>query len=277
MQKPNKVQKAVKALQEKVQHLPVPKAGIVLGTGLGGLTDTMKIEATVPYKEIPEFPRSTVKSHKGQFLFGVLNGLQVVVQQGRNHLYEGYSAGDVCMGVRCMAQLGIETFIVTNAAGCINPRWDAGDLMNITDHINFTGCSPLTGENCDQWGERFPDMSVPYTPELSAIALEEAAKCGIRLERGVYLGVTGPQMETPAETRMFKTMGADAVGMSTIMEVIAARHMGLKVLGFSCLTNKNLPDCMEDAPLEVVIATANRSGGNLAKLIEAVAGRLAQK
>ncbi len=274
MQKPKKVQNAVIAIRNRISHLPTPEVGIVLGTGLGGLADAVEVQATVPYAEIPDFPRSTVQSHAGQFLFGTLGGVQVVMQQGRNHLYEGYGPDDACMGVRCMAELGIHTFIVTNAAGCLNPQWDAGDLMVITDHINFTGRTPLAGENHDAWGPRFPDMSQAYDPALVRLALQQADALGVRLERGVYVGVTGPQMETPAETRMFKRLGADAVGMSTVMEVIAARHMSLRVLGFSCLTNKNLPDCMEEAPLEVVIAQANKSGGNLARLIAAVVAEM---
>ncbi|GFM37563.1 purine nucleoside phosphorylase [Desulfovibrio psychrotolerans] len=264
----------MQAIRERLSGLPEPKVGIILGTGLGGLADAMQVHAAVPYADIPEFPRSTVQSHAGRFLFGTLGGVPVVMQQGRNHLYEGYGPDDVCMGVRCMAQLGMQTLIVTNAAGCLNPQWDAGDLMVITDHINFTGRTPLSGENHEVWGPRFPDMSRAYDPQLVRTALEQADALGIRLERGVYVGVCGPQMETPAETRMFKRLGADAVGMSTVMEVIAARHMGIRVLGFSCLTNKNLPDCMEDAPIETVIAMANRSGGNLARLIESVTARL---
>lgn len=274
MQKPKKVQIAVQAIRERLSGKPEPKVGIILGTGLGGLADAMQVHTAVPYADIPEFPRSTVQSHAGRFLFGTLGGVPVVMQQGRNHLYEGYGPDDVCMGVRCMAQLGIQTLIVTNAAGCLNPQWDAGDLMVITDHINFTGRTPLSGENNETWGPRFPDMSRAYDPQLVRTALEQADTLGIRLERGVYVGVCGPQMETPAETRMFKRLGADAVGMSTVMEVIAARHMGIRVLGFSCLTNKNLPDCMEDAPIETVIAMANRSGANLARLIESVTTRL---
>jgi len=274
MQKPKKVQIAVQAIRERLSGIPEPKVGIILGTGLGGLADAMQVHAAVPYADIPEFPRSTVQSHAGRFLFGTLGGVPVVMQQGRNHLYEGYGPDDVCMGVRCMAQLGVQTLIVTNAAGCLNPQWDAGDLMVITDHINFTGRTPLSGENNEEWGPRFPDMSRAYDPQLVRTALEQADALGIRLERGVYVGVCGPQMETPAETRMFKRLGADAVGMSTVMEVITARHMGIRVLGFSCLTNKNLPDCMEDAPIETVIAMANRSGANLARLIESVTTRL---
>lgn len=270
MQKPKKVQNAVTVLRNRTAGLPVPTVGIVLGTGLGGLADALTVHTAVPYEDLPEFPRSTVQSHAGRFLFGTLGSVPVVMQQGRNHLYEGYSPDDVCMGIRCMAELGIQVFIVTNAAGCLNPQWDAGDLMVITDHINFTGRTPLAGENHDAWGPRFPDMSRAYDPDLVRLAMQQADTLGIRLERGVYVGVTGPQMETPAETRMFKRLGADAVGMSTVMEVIAARHMGIRVLGFSCLTNKNLPDCMEDAPIEVVIAQANKSGANLARLIEAV-------
>ncbi len=279
MQNARKVQNAVSGIRKRIgDHCTgdaTPTLGIILGTGLGGLADAVRVHATVPYADIPDFPRSTVQSHAGQFLFGTLGGLPVVLQQGRNHLYEGYQPDDVCMGVRCMAALGARTLIVTNAAGCLNPQWQAGDLMVIADHINTTGRSPLTGENHDAWGLRFPDMSRAYDPALRELAMRSALNIGIRLESGIYAGVCGPQMETPAETRMLRMLGADAVGMSTVMEVIAARHMGLRVLGFSCLTNKNLPDCMEEAPLEQVIAMATRSGTNLARLIENVVAQMA--
>ncbi|MFV0421779.1 purine-nucleoside phosphorylase [Oleidesulfovibrio sp.] len=271
MQNPARVQNTSEFLKKNKNEAFTPKVGIVLGTGLGGLVDAVSIQSTISYADIPDFPQSTVASHKGQFILGTLGGTPVMLQQGRCHLYEGYSPEDVCMGVRTMAAMGVTTLIITNAAGALNPAWTPGDLMAITDHINFTGKSPLTGYNHDEWGPRFPDMSRPYDGELIELAMQKATQLGIRLERGVYAGVQGPQMETPAETRMYKAVGADAVGMSTVLEVIAARHMGLRVLGISCLTNKNLPDCMQDAPLEEVIRVANLAGGRLASLIEAVA------
>jgi purine-nucleoside phosphorylase len=194
----------------------------------------------------------------------------VVAQQGRCHIYEGYTPAEVCCGVRVMRGLGAETLIITNAAGALEPRWDVGDLMLITDHINWTGQSPLTGPNHDAWGPRFPDMSAPYDRGLQGIALAAASRLRIRLERGVYLALPGPQMETPAETRMYRGLGAHAVGMSTALEVIAARHMNMRVLGISCLTNKNLPDCMAEAPLEEVIRVAGASGEALTMLVKEV-------
>ena len=273
MQSLNKVHNAVQSIKELAQNNLSPKIGIALGTGLGSFVDAVNVSETISYSDITDFPHSTVESHAGQFVFGTLAGVPVVIQQGRNHLYEGYSPAEVSMGVRVMAHLGIDTYIATNAAGCLVPQWDAGSLMAITDHINFTGRSPLSGCNIDAWGPRFPDMSKAYDTSLIQCAIDEAAKLGIRLERGVYVGVHGPQLETPAETRMFKTLGADAVGMSTVMEVIAARHLGLKVLGISCLTNKNLPDCMEDVPIEEIIRTANQAGTNLSALLQAVVAK----
>lgn len=281
MQNPENVQNAASVITSALSvmsgqtgYAPRPRVGVVCGTGLGGLADALSGPVALPYGRIPGFPQSTVASHEGRFLFGRIGSVDVVLQQGRCHLYEGYAPGDVCMGVRVMAALGIETLVITNAAGALNPRWDAGDLMLITDHVNFTGRSPLTGPNHDAWGPRFPDMSAPYDAALGRLAMREAARLGVRLERGVYVGVPGPQMETPAETRMYRQLGADAVGMSTVLEVIAARHMGLRVLGISCLTNKNLPDCMQEAPLEEVIRVANEAGDKLTRLVAAVVERV---
>lgn len=266
MQNFQEVQSAIAAVKAALPHVR-PKIAIVLGTGLGDIAHALEGMQDIPYAAIPHFPRSTVESHAGRLLFGKLDGVDVVLQQGRCHLYEGYSPSAVCMGVRLMRGLGAETLVVTNAAGALNPRWDAGQLMVITDHINYTGCSPLTGANHDAWGERFPDMSCAYDSTLVRTALAAATGLGLRVERGVYVGVQGPQMESPAETRMLRTLGADAVGMSTVLEVIAARHMGMKVLGISCLTNKNLPDCMAPAPLEEVLRVAASAGDALSRLI----------
>lgn len=273
MQNLPEVQLAVTALKQKLSaagrtgRAAKPRVGMVLGTGLSGLTAAMRDAVSVPYAELPGFPVSTVDSHSGAFVMGDVAGTPVLAQQGRCHLYEGYSPAQVCMGVRVMAGLGIGTLVVTNAAGALNPQFDAGSLMLMTDQINFTGTTPLAGPNAAQWGPRFPDMSCIFDPELRSLALESAAMLGIRLERGVYIGVHGPQMESPAETRMYRRWGADAVGMSTVLEVLAARHMGLRVLGISCLSNKNLPDCMAPVPIEEIIAVAGRAGRQLERLL----------
>ena len=251
-----------------------PETGIVLGTGLGELSSALTDVFCLPYTELPHFPRSTVPSHVGQFVFGRLNGVEVLLQQGRCHLYEGYDPAAVCMGVRVMHGLGVRKLIITNAAGALNPQWDAGDLMCITDHINLTGQSPLRGVNHEAWGERFPDMSAAYDAAFVRCALACARDAGVRLERGVYAGVTGPNMDTPAETRYLRTIGADAVGMSTVLEVIAARHMGMRVLGISCLTNKNLPDCMSPAPLADVLRVAGHAGAGLTSLVSRIVTKL---
>lgn len=228
----------------------------------------------MPFHDIPGFPEGSVKSHDGAFLYGVLNGRPVLVQAGRCHLYEGFSPAQVCMGVRVLGSLGVRTLVITNAAGALNPLFEVGDVMCVSDMINHTGVSALTGENCAEWGERFPDMSEPFDRLLQQLACRKATELGRCLARGVYIGVHGPEMETPAETRMYRQWGADAIGMSTVLEVAAARHMGMKVLGLSCLTNKNLPDCMEPAPLEKVIAQAAIAGRFLEKLIPEIIAEL---
>ncbi|MDL2207267.1 purine-nucleoside phosphorylase [Desulfovibrio sp. OttesenSCG-928-M16] len=270
MQKLKKVQNCALALKAQLPEAFVPQIGIVLGTGLGDLVQGLTHGTTVPYDLLPEFPVSSAPSHRGAFVAGLLAGRPVLIQQGRCHLYEDKSPDDVCAGVRVMATLGVKTLVITNAAGAINPHFDTGSLMLIDDHINATGKSPLTGDNVDEWGPRFPDMSRAYDADLAALALERALELGIRLERGVYVCVPGPQLESRAETRAYRSLGGDAVGMSTALEVIAARHMGLRVLGISCLTNKNLPDCMAEATIEDIIATAQTSGNALARLIAAL-------
>ena len=263
MQNWKEVQLAVAALCRRLgAALPSrPDAAIILGTGLSGLVERMEDTRSVPYADLPGFPVSTVASHAGAFVLGRLGGRTVLVQQGRCHLYEGFGPDKVCMGVRVMAGLGADTLILTNAAGALDPQFDAG-------------ASPLSGPNHEAWGERFPDMSAIYDAGLRDLACACALELGIRLERGVYIGVRGPQMESPAETRMFRRWGADAVGMSSVLEVIAARHLGMRVLGISCLTNKNLPDCMRPAPLEEVIAVAGRAGKDLGRLEAAVVTKL---
>ncbi|WP_243359276.1 purine-nucleoside phosphorylase [Fundidesulfovibrio terrae] len=247
-----------------------PKAAVILGTGLGQADWNLTGETVIAYRDIPGFPRSTVPGHAGSLAAGVLSGTQVLVWRGRFHLYEGYTPAEVCMGVRASALLGAKVLVATNAAGALNPLHSPGELLAISDHVNLTGESPLAGPNVDAWGPRFPDMSRVYSPRLLEIADENAMKLGIRLEKGVYAGVRGPQLETPAETRMLRMLGADAVGMSTVMEVIAAKHMGMEVLGLSCLVNKNLPDCMAEVTLEEVLEVAGKAGEKLGRLVAAV-------
>ncbi|MDL2316079.1 purine-nucleoside phosphorylase, partial [Desulfovibrio sp. OttesenSCG-928-A18] len=275
MQNQEKVQACVGVIKNQLAREFAPKTGIILGTGLTELAEEIDNAVHIPFTTLPDFPQPSVPTHHGRFVAGTLAGREVLVQQGRCHLYEGKSPAEVVMGVRVMARLGIRCLIVTNAAGALNPRFDAGSLMLIEDQINLTGKSPLTGPNIDDWGPRFPDMSRVYDEELMRIARQEALGLGIQLEKGVYLCTQGPQMESRAETRAFRLLGADAVGMSTALEVIAARHLGLRVLGVSCLSNKNLPDCMEEAPLEAIIRGARKAGEKLALLIRACLPRIA--
>lgn len=283
MQNPQEVQLAVEALRAALPDSAIgtdAPLGLILGTGLSDLAAALADDAggagpcVVPFAQLPGFPLPGVDSHQGAFVLGRLGGRPVLAQQGRCHLYEGRSPAEVCMGVRVMAGLGVKTLVITNASGALNPLFEAGDLMCMADQINHTGFSPIMGPNCAAWGERFPDMSAVFDPELRALAQETAEQLGIRLERGVYIGVHGPEMETPAETRMYRQWGADAVGMSTVLEVIAARHLGMRVLGFSCLSNKNLPDCMAPAPLEEIIAVAGRAGAKLGRLLRALVTKL---
>lgn len=214
-----------------------PQVGIVLGSGLGGYADNMEISCEIPYREIPGFPVSTVQGHDGKFLFGYVKNTPVILMKGRVHYYEGYPMEDVVLPVRLMGLLGADTVILTNAAGGINRTFQAGDLMLITDHISIAVPNPLRGENIDELGTRFPDMSHVYDPELQEAAKKTAARQGISLREGIYVQCSGPSYETPAEIRMLGALGADAVGMSTVCEAIAARHMGMKVCGISCITN----------------------------------------
>ncbi|MBP3038988.1 purine-nucleoside phosphorylase [Bacillaceae bacterium Marseille-Q3522] len=214
-----------------------PLIGLILGSGLGVLADDIEEAVKIPYEEIPEFPVSTVAGHAGRLVFGKINGVTVVAMQGRFHYYEGYSFEKVTFPVRVMKELGVQTLIVTNAAGGVNETFSAGDLMLIADHINFMGSNPLIGYNDDRLGARFPDMSEAYSKKLRTAAKKVAEDIGIKVQEGVYIGFTGPSYETPAEIRMAKIIGADAVGMSTVPEVIVARHAQLDVLGISCISN----------------------------------------
>ncbi len=246
------------------------RIGVVLGTGLGSVADSLEDSLDVPYESIPDFPRSTVESHEGKLIFGKWNNVPIVALKGRFHLYEGYDPKDIAFPIRVLKGLGVEVLLISNAAGGLNTNFEPADLMLIIDHINFTGRNPLVGPNVDEWGPRFPDMTEPYSRRLQKIALDVARKNGIVLHRGVYVGVLGPSMETAAETRMLRFIGADAVGMSTIMEVITAVHLGMEVLAVSVISNVNKPDCYEPVPLEKVIKTAEKAAPDLMRLFSKV-------
>jgi purine-nucleoside phosphorylase len=251
-----------------------PEVGLILGTGLGGLAREIAVDAAVGYAEIPGFPLSTVESHAGRLLLGRLGGRAVVAMQGRFHRFEGYDLQQVTFPVRVMHALGARTLIVSNACGGMNPLWAPGDLVLLSDHINLLGDNPLVGPNDDRLGPRFPDMSAPYDPELRALARAVALELGIVLREGVYAAVPGPNLETKAEYRMLRTLGADVVGMSTVPEVIVANHQGMRTLGISIITDQCLPDALEPADIGRIIATAGRAEPALTRLVTTLTERL---
>ena len=251
-----------------------PEVGIILGTGLGGLAREIAVEAEVPYAEIPGFPLSTVETHAGKLLLGRLGGRPVVAMQGRFHRYEGYDLQQVTFPVRVLHGLGARVLVVSNACGGMNPLWAPGDLVLISDHINLLGDNPLVGPNDDRLGPRFPDMSAAYDPDLRAVARAAALELGIVLREGVYVAVPGPNLETGAEYRMLRALGADVVGMSTVPEVIVANHQGMRTVGISIITDQCLPDALEPAEISKIIATANRAEPSLTRLITSVVERL---
>ena len=251
-----------------------PEVGIILGTGLGGLADEIQDAVPIPYQEIPGFPLSTVESHAGRLLVGRIGNRAVVAMQGRFHRYEGYDLADVTFPVRVLRALGAGTLIVSNACGGMNPLWAPGDLVLLSDHINLLGDNPLVGLNDERLGPRFPDMSDPYDPELRALARAAALELGLILREGVYVAVPGPSLETRAEYRMLKTLGADVVGMSTVPEIIVAAHSGMRALGISIITDQCLPDALEPADIGKIIATAARAEPALTRLIGSIVGRL---
>lgn len=230
-----KLMTCLKSIREKTDFQP--EIGLILGSGLGDYADGIQIEAVVNYNDIEGFPVSTVAGHKGRFVFGYVGNVPVVIMQGRVHYYEGYPMTDVVLPTRLMGMMGIKKLILTNAAGGVNTSYHAGDFMMITDHIATAVPSPLIGHNIDELGVRFPDMSEVYSDELQDVIRSAAKECGIKLQEGVYVQLTGPNYETPAEIRMVRSWGADAVGMSTACEAMAARHMGIEVCGISCITN----------------------------------------
>jgi purine-nucleoside phosphorylase len=261
-------------LQKKLPDF-TPEIGIILGSGLGGLVDNIEIIAKIPYGSIPNFPIATVEAHKGRLIFGKLNGKNVVCMQGRFHFYEGYSMQKVTFPIRVMKLLGIKTLIVSNASGGLNLDYNISDLMVINDHISFLlPQNPLIGHNFDSLGDRFPDMSEPYCQILIDKALEIGKKSKVKLHTGVYVSVTGPQLETKAEYRLLKQFGADAVGMSTVPEIIVARHMGLKCFGLSVITDLCDPQNLQKAEFEHIIAAAKAAEPAMSTIISGLVGEI---
>lgn len=262
-------------LDAAVAHLeatmgPCPPVGVIAGTGLGGLGADAAVSRRCAYRDIPGFPAATTQSHRGELLVTHLGGAPTLIFQGRFHLYEGYAPWEVALPFRAACRWGLRGLVVTNAAGGLDLRYRAGDLMLITDHINATGANALAGPHDASWGPRFPDLAAAYDPALRALALAQAAALGIGLHQGVYVGVLGPSLETPAETRLYRRLGADAIGMSTVQEVIVARQAGVPVLGLSAITNVNDPEAMAPATIEAIVAAAERASVDLSRLLSAV-------
>ncbi len=251
-----------------------PSIGIILGTGLGELAERIEQECAIPYENIPHFPVSTVESHRGRLIFGRLSGREVVAMQGRFHYYEGYTMQQITFPVRVMHALGVRTLIVSNAAGGLNPLFRRGDLMIIVDHINLMGDNPLIGPNDESLGPRFPDMSQPYSQRLIALAEELALELRLKVQKGVYVALTGPSLETRAEYRFLRFIGADAVGMSTVPEVIVARHMNMEVFGLSIITDECFPDALQPLSLEEVLQAARTAEPKMTRLISELVARL---
>ena len=251
-----------------------PEVALILGTGLGGLARDIAVVAEVPYGELPHVPLSTVESHSGRLLFGTLGGKSVVAMQGRFHRYEGYTLQQVTFPVRVMRGLGARTLIVSNACGGMHPLWSPGELVLIADHINLLGDNPLVGPNEDALGPRFPDLSAAYDLRLRALARQVAREQQVVLREGVYVAVSGPSLETAAEYRLLRALGADVVGMSTVPEVIVAVHGGMRVLGVSIITDACLPDALEPANVQEIIATAAKAEPQLTRLVKGVLERM---
>jgi len=269
-------------LDEAVAHVRrqsglTPQVGLVLGTGLGRLAEQLDVEVAIDYDGIPHMPASTVESHAGRLILGRLAGVDVVAMQGRHHLYEGRTPQEVVLPVRLMRALGAGTLVLSGACGGMHPLWRAGDLVMLTDHLNLLGENPLTGPNVAAWGPRFPDMSKPYDTGLRELAEAAALELGIPLRAGVYAAVAGPNLETRAEYRMLRALGADVVGMSTVPEVIAARHMGMRVLAVSIITDVCLPDALEATDIDTIIRVAAGAEPGLARLLCAVLEKAGSK
>ena len=267
-----KLSETTEFLKSRIKSEPL--VGIILGSGLGNLVEHIEVDTKIPYQDIPHFPVSTVKGHSGQLVFWKIGSKSVVAMQGRIHYYEGYSMQEVTYPVRSMKFLGIKYLIVSNAAGGVNPKFAPGDLMLIVDHINLMPENPLRGPNDEALGPRFPSMHNAYDRDLRQLALSVAAELGIPLQQGVYVALQGPNLETPAEYLFVRTIGGDAVGMSTVPEVIVANHMGVRVLGFSVITNVANPYDPKETTHEEVLKAADRAGKKLIKLVSTVIGRL---
>jgi purine-nucleoside phosphorylase len=268
----DQIQEAKRLIESRWQGQP--RVGIILGTGLGGLAEDIQSEAVFRYEDIPHFPHSTVVSHAGRLVCGRLAGKTVVAMEGRFHAYEGWSLKQITFPVRVMRALGCDVLIVSNACGGMNPQWAKGDIMVIEDHINLLGDNPLIGKNDDRLGIRFPDMCRPYDPELIALTLRVALEEKIVCQKGVFVAVPGPNLETRAEYRFLRAIGADVVGMSTVPEVIVGVHAGLRNLGLSVITDQCLPDALEPAVLKDIIAVANAAEKKLRVLVRRVVGEL---
>ncbi len=264
----DKIKETADFLFSKMSETPL--FGLITGTGLSSLTEHVDIETRIPYAEIPNFPTSTTQGHAGSLVVGRLSDRQIIIMEGRFHLYEGYSPSEITFPIRVFSRLGVQNLLISSAAGGLNPQFETGDLMIVTDHINLSGVNPLVGPNLDAFGSRFPDMSVVYDHDLVRMARTKALECRISVRQGIYAGVLGPSLETPAETRYLKLIGADAVGMSTVQEAIVAVHCNMKIIAIVVITNMNLPDCMKKTSVEEVIATAQTSGKHLSLLWEKI-------
>jgi purine-nucleoside phosphorylase len=264
----SKVKETTEFIQTQLKEPPV--FGILTGTGLGDIASSLDVAAAIDYREVPNFPQSTVESHLGRLCTGHWMGKPVMVFQGRFHLYEGYTPLQVTFPIRVMQALGVKVLILSNAAGGLNPSFTPGDIMVIKDHLNLTGANPLVGPNEDSWGDRFPDMSAAYDEVLAAVADIAGNDCGLHLRTGVYAGLLGPSLETPAEVRYLQTIGADAVGFSTVNEAIAGVHAGMRVLGLSIITNVHHPDAPEPASVAEIIELAQRIAPKIENIIQEV-------
>jgi purine-nucleoside phosphorylase len=260
----NKIKQTVNFLTSRL--IPPSDIGIITGTGLGSIIEQVSADVEIPYLEIPNFPKATVDSHSGMLVAGKTGTRSIIAMGGRFHLYEGYTPQEITFPVRVMAAMGVKYLFISSAAGGLNPSFTTGDLMLVTDHINLTGANPLIGPNLDTFGPRFPDMSETYDPELIRLAESKALKEGISLKKGVYLGLAGPSLETRSETRFLRIIGADAVGMSTVLEVIAGAHCGMKIIAIVAITNMNLPDQMEKSSIDAIIKAAQKAGPDLSRL-----------
>jgi purine-nucleoside phosphorylase len=268
----SQIEESARFIEERIRF--APSIGIILGTGLGALVDEIEIDRVIPYEEIPHFPVSTVETHKGNLVLGHIAGRPVVVMQGRFHYYEGYDLKQVTFPVRVMKRLGAQVLLVSNAAGGMNRNMKRGDLMLITDHINLLGDNPLRGPNDPELGPRFPDMSSVYDRELRELALQIALENGIYLHQGVYVALSGPNLETPAEYRFLITIGADAVGMSTVPEVIVAKHAGMRVFGISCITDLAIDGVVEPVSFEEIVNAAKEAEPKMTLIIKELVQRM---